>query len=128
MKISAIMRKAIVIDDHIKVRDAAKIMSKKDIGSLIVVKGNSIKGIITERDIMRNLSKLDLQISKVMTKDVKTIDSEDDVENASNIMVAEKIKKLPVLGDKKLVGVITMTDLLAHSSKFSEFQEDFLIN
>ena len=68
MNVLEIMSKAVVVDDHISVRDAAKIMSDKNIGSLIVVKDNKIIGIVTERDVLKNIPKLSEKISFIMTK------------------------------------------------------------
>jgi CBS domain-containing protein len=129
MEVSKIMRKAIIIDDHISVKEAAKIMSRKDVGSLIVVKDDAIKGIITERDVMKNLSRLDLEVRKVMSTRVVTIKGEASLEKAAGIFTSRKIKRLPVVKDKKLVGVVTMTDVLAHSSPGSvSVGEDFFFN
>ncbi len=126
MKVSQIMRKAVVIDDHILVRDAAKIMSKKDIGSLIIVKDSKVKGIITERDVMRNIKKINSKVKQVMSTKVLTTSPDEDLSEVANLMTAHKIKRVPVVDKEKLVGVITITDVLAHSS--GDFGEDFLIN
>ncbi|MAG07456.1 histidine kinase [Candidatus Pacearchaeota archaeon] len=129
MEVSKIMRRAIIIDDHISVKEAAKIMSRKDVGSLIVVKDDAIKGIITERDIMKNLSNLDSEVRKVMSTRVVTIDGGASLEKAAKLLTSRKIKRLPVVKDKKLAGVVTMTDVLVHSSPGSvSVEEDFWFN
>lgn len=123
MKISQIMSKAIVIDDNTSVKEAAKIMSDKNIGSLIIVKDNKIAGIVTERDVLKNISKLNSKVSAIMSKNVITIEKEGNIEEAAEIMAEKKIKKLPVIEDKKLVGLISATDIIAHSKNLNE---DFL--
>jgi CBS domain-containing protein len=125
MKILEIMSKAVIIDDTINLRQAAKIMSDKNIGSLIIVKSNKIKGILTERDIMKNINKLSSKVSAVMSKNVITISSNDEIENASELMGKNKIKRLPVMDDNKLAGIISITDLIAHSRNLNQ---DFLFD
>ena len=51
MKVAEVMNKAFVIEDNINLKQASKIMSNKGIGSLIIIKGEKIIGIVTERDI-----------------------------------------------------------------------------
>ena len=126
MKVSEIMRKAVVVDSNIKVKEAAKIMSEKGIGSLIIFKDNKIKGILTERDVIKNISKSDSNIEKIMSKNVITIKFDSDVEEAVKLLKNNDIKRLPVVKDKKLVGIITITDIIANKSL--EIEDDFFIN
>lgn len=125
-EISKIMNKAFIVDDNVTLKSAAKMMSDKNIGSLLIVKDGKIKGIITERDILKNIAKLDSKVSSVMSKKVVTIDSEEKIEEAIGIMSENKIKRLPVMEDGKLVGIITATDIIAHAKEINE--EEFLIN
>ncbi len=128
MKISKIMRKAIVIDSSISVKDAAKIMSKKGIGCLIVTKNNKIKGIITERDIIKNIPHLNYKISKIMSKKVRTISPDENIEKGAEILSKYNIKRLPVIENRTLKGIVTITDILGHCGNIEELNEDFLIN
>ena len=125
-EISKIMNKAFIVDDNVTLKSAAKMMSDKNIGSLLIVKDGKIKGIITERDILKNISKLNLKVSLVMSKKVITIESEEKIEEAIGIMSENKIKRLPVMQDGKLAGIITATDIIAHAKEINE--EEFLIN
>lgn len=111
------MNKAIVIDSDIKLRDAAKLMSEKRIGSLIIMKKDKIVGILTERDVLRSVNKLDSRVSEIMARNVITINADESIDNAALLMSKHKIKRLPVLEKGKLVGIITATDLLAHSDE-----------
>jgi len=120
MKVKEIMKRAIVVDRNVRVKEAAKIMSEKGIGSLIVSKGKKIVGIVTEKDIIRNVDKLNKKISDIMSKDVITIDQEGGIDDAASLMAKHKIKRLPVLEDGKLVGIITATDLIANSDELNE--------
>lgn len=120
MKVSKIMNKAIAAEDDVSLRDAAKIMSSKNIGSLIIMNKEKIVGIITERDIMRNVSKLDIKVSLAMSKNVITIDANESLDNAALLMNKHKIKRLPVIKKGVLVGIITVTDILGHAEEWGE--------
>ena len=114
------MHKAIATDSDIKLKDAARLMAIKNIGSLIVMKNDKITGIITERDVLRNVHKLDSKISKLMSGNVVTINEGESLDNAALLMDRHKIKRLPVVNKDKLVGIITVTDLLAYSEEWGE--------
>ena len=120
MKISEVMNKAFVVDANIKVRHAVKIMSDKNIGCLIVLKGDRVAGVVSERDIMKNINSLNTKISSIMTKDVITIEHNESIDNAALIMAENQIKKLPVMEKGKLVGIITATDIIANSDILNE--------
>ncbi len=125
MRVKEVMNKAIAIEHDVSVKEAAKIMSDRNIGSLIVLDKNKIVGIITERDVMKNVSFLGKKIYSVMSKNVVTIDHAESLENAALIMTERKIKRLPVLDNGKLVGIITATDIIANSDLLNE---DFLLD
>lgn len=120
MKVKEIMNKAIAIDHDISVKEAAKIMSTRNIGSLIVLKKNKIVGIMTERDIIKNISILGKKTSSAMSKSVVTIDHNESLDNAALIMTQKQIKRLPITDKDKLVGVITATDIIANSDVLNE--------
>ena len=123
MKVKEIMQSAFVVEKDIGLKEAARIMSEKGIGSLLIVSNKKLKGIITEKDIMRNFGK-DKRVSEVMTKNVITIEPNDDIEAALTTMKNKKIKRLPVIKDDSLLGIIIITDIASHAY---EIAEDFLI-
>jgi len=120
MKVKQIMHKAIVVEGDINLKAAAGIMSKRNIGSLVVIKKNKIVGIITERDIMRNVNRLNSKLSSVMSKKVITIDEGESINNAALLMSKHKIKRLPVIKNGKLAGMITATDLVGNADELGE--------
>ncbi len=120
MKLSEIMNKAVAVDEDIQLKNAVKIMSERGIGSLIVMKKDKIVGIVTERDILRNVNKLNIRISQVMSKKVISINDNETVDNAALMMAKYRIKRLPVLKNEKLVGIITATDIIANSESLNE--------
>jgi CBS domain-containing protein len=97
---------------------AAKLMKKHAIGCVVVVdKTEKPKGLITERDIVRRVSALDLvpskvQVSKSMTKPPTTIEAAANVTDAAKKMHEMKIRRLIVLQGSKLTGIITSNDIV----------------
>lgn len=125
MRVSDIMNKVVAIDEDITIKAAAKIMTDRDIGSLIVLKGEKIKGIVTDRDILRNINKGSQKIALVMSRDVITVDENESIDNAAIIMSENNIRKLPVVSDGKVVGIITATDIIKNSESLNL---DFLLD
>jgi len=121
----AMTKNILVIHPDTAIKDAAKIMAQRRVGSLIAVEGNKLVGIITELDIIWKVVAGDLDpkitlVRDVMTKEVVTVKANQTLEEATQIMVENKIKKLPVLEGDKLVGIITATDLISVQPKMIE--------
>lgn len=98
-------------------REVVATMNKFDIGSIVVVQGNRPVGIITERDILRRivqpcLPPETLTARQVMTSPLLTIDEATSIDEAAKLMAKEKVKKLPVMVNQKLVGIVTLTDIV----------------
>jgi len=120
MKVSEIMNKAFVIEEKTTLKEAAKIMSDKNVGGLIVMRRDKVAGIIAESDILKNVSSLGKKVSEVMNKKVVAINKSDSLENAAEIMAENKIKRLPVMNNEELVGIVTATDILAHCEDITD--------
>jgi CBS domain-containing protein len=109
-------------DPERSVRDAATIMAKAHTGSLIVIIKGKPAGIVTEGDISRAISAGvnpdKVPVKKIMSKRLVTIDSDKRVEEAAKLMAEKNIKKLPVLEDGSLVGIVTQTDIVASTFDF----------
>ena len=120
MRVREIMNKAFVVDDNIKVKEAARIMSNKNIGSLIVMKKNKVVGILTERDILKSIEKPGASVGTVMTKNMVFVDPNENLENAAELMTSNKIRRLPVIEKGELIGIVTATDLIANSDFLGE--------
>ena len=101
-----------------KVSDAAKLMKKTEVGSIIVMQKGKARGIITERDIVHKViaagkDPKKTNLHSIMSKPLKVIKASDKVESAALALRANKIKRLPVVNKHgKLVGIITEGDLL----------------
>ncbi|MGQ9461178.1 MAG: CBS domain-containing protein [Candidatus Bathyarchaeaceae archaeon] len=106
-----------VVRPDSSVREVVAIMNKFDIGSIIVVQGNRPVGIITERDILRRivepcLAPETLTARQVMSSPVLTIKETASLDEAAKLMAKKGVKKLPVMDNQKLVGIITFTDIV----------------
>jgi len=112
------------------IQEASRIMRDKTISCLVVLKSRIPAGIITERDIVYRLVTKNLDSTKVLVKEVmssplKTVNPEENVYYASRMMITNHIKKLPVVKNKKLVGIITQTDL---TNFFADQRKDFILD
>jgi CBS domain-containing protein len=100
------------------IAEAAREMAKWRIGSLIIMEGNRPVGIITEGDISRSVAKgseLGSSLAPFVKKRLITVTPGERVEVAAKMMSESKIKKLPVMDDGRLVGIITQTDIVSSS-------------
>lgn len=126
MKVSDLMTKAAVTDapDDTLAEAAAK-MRAQQTGSLLVMEGNSLAGIVTERDVLKVVGAgqdpKSVSLRDVMTKDPVTVDPDSSIQDAAKIMFDKWFRHLPVTtGDGKIVGIISMRDLLTLVSQGME--------
>lgn len=96
-------------------RDAADRMWKQQTGSLLVIDGTELLGIVTERDVMKSVARGDdldaTPISAVMTRSLVTVTPETSVQDAARHMSSRWIRHLPVLDGDQLVGMVSQRDL-----------------
>jgi len=107
-----------VVRPDTSVKEVVATMNKFDIGSVVVVQGDRPVGIITERDILRRLvepclAPETLTARQIMTSPVLTISETASIDEAAKLMARKRVKKLPVINNGKLVGMITYTDIVA---------------
>ncbi len=118
----AMTKNVLVTKPTLTIRDVAKVMSEHRVGCLVAMEDKKIVGIVTELDIICKVVAEDKDpntttVGDIMTKDVHTIRADQTLEEASQLMIEYKIKKLPVLEDDNLVGIITATDLISVQPK-----------
>jgi CBS domain-containing protein len=121
-KVKDIMtKKVITIESTKTVSEAAIMMTEKDVSNLIVMDHNVPIGIVTERDIVRRVIAKDRQsstkISEIMSTPLRVIDPDASLKDAARKMTRQRIRRLPVIRDNKLVGMLTSTDFARHLSK-----------
>jgi CBS domain-containing protein len=115
MRISDVMTEAAVTDrPGDTLEQAARKMWQQQTGSLLVLEGNDLLGIVTERDVLKAVATgmpLDTPISDVMSKDLITVGPGTSLREAAGIMTEKWIRHLPVLDGGKLVGIVSQRDL-----------------
>jgi CBS domain-containing protein len=123
-----IMTKDVVtVEANKTVFEAAELMTEKALGCLIVVIKAFPVGIITERDIVRRIvakrASLDTKLTDVMTKTLITVEPETSLKEAARIMSTNKIRRLPVLKQNKLVGIVVASDFVRNVGKKTTTEE-----
>ena len=107
-------------------QDAAQEMNKRNVGCVIITEKSKPIGIITERDFVTKVAAegrpLFTEISEVMSSPLITIDPEETIWEASEIMKEKLIHKLPVIENDRIIGVITTSDIVRISSMGSDSQ------
>ena len=112
-----IMQKNVItIQEDKTALDAAKVIAEKDISFLVIIKDEKPIGVITERDFVRKIAAEDKNasqtpLSEIMSYKFRWVEPSTDIEDAVQKMLNHNIRRLIVLEDEKLVGVITQTDL-----------------
>ena len=127
-------RNLITAKPEISVRAAARLMTKKRVGSLLLTEGDILKGILTEKDIIWALSKKsEKDLTKVKANDIcakklTTIKPSADVYDAIRLMRKKKFRRLPVTIKKRVIGYLTLKDILRIQPELFEIaQESYII-
>ena len=96
--------------------DAARMFSKYDVGSMPVVDGDTLVGVITDRDIIiegvaKNLDLADTPVSKIMSTNVVTVDVTDEAQAVAQVLADKQIRRVPVVDGNRVVGVVSQADI-----------------
>ncbi len=121
----AMTSSVITVDAKTSIAQAAAIMSQKGIGSLIIKSNSEPEGLVTESDIITKVVSMDIQASQitvgeVMTQNLIKIDPGCDLNEAARTMAKNKIRRLPVVNNGVLVGILTSTDVMTVSPELTE--------
>jgi len=97
--------------------DALKLMAEKNIGALLIVSGGKLAGIMSERDYARKVilhgkSSHDMLVREIMSEKVVTVQPEQTVEDCMTLMTGKRIRHLPVVNGDKIVGLLSIGDLV----------------
>jgi len=117
LKVEDVMVKEVItIDENSTVKEAAEVMNKFEIGCLIAVRKGKAMGIITERDLLKRViadakNPSETKVKDVMSSPLVVVEPSMDLEEAVKLMFQMKIKKLPVVDGKRLVGLVSLTDI-----------------
>jgi CBS domain-containing protein len=136
MKVKDILKikgpEVVTIHDEKMVYEAMEVLVKHRIGSLLALdQAGTIVGILTERDILNvSYSKYEVlkstPVKEVMTRDLFIGQPEDELDAVENLMSENRVRHLPILEKKRLVGIISMGDVVKHQKKASEYENRHL--
>jgi CBS domain-containing protein len=120
-------KEVITVDVNKSVFEAAQLMTTKSLGCLIVVDKGLPVGIITERDLVRRIvakrSSVDLRVVEVMTKTLVAVNPDTSLKEAARVMSTNKIRRLPVLKQNQLVGIVVASDFVRNLGKRTTAEE-----
>jgi CBS domain-containing protein len=123
------------IDPDAFVFDAIKLMAEKGVGALLVLKGEKLFGIVSERDytrkvILKGKSSQKTLVKDIMTEEVISADVDYDIKKCMVLMTTKGIRHLPIKQEEKLVGIVSLGDLVKtiiaeQESKIRGFEKHF---
>ncbi|MGA9175634.1 MAG: CBS domain-containing protein [Desulfobacterales bacterium] len=123
------------ISPDAKVYEALQLMADKNIGALMVMEGDRAVGLISERDYARKIvlkgkfSK-DVPVHEIMTVDIVRIGPDRDVENCMELMTDKRVRHLPVFENDRLIGIISIGDIvkaiIEHKEEIIEQLENYI--
>ncbi|WP_459982280.1 CBS domain-containing protein [Nocardioides sp. AN3] len=114
------------------IRQLLGILAEHNIGACIVSDGDDIQGIVSERDVVRRLHSdganvaIESTVSAIMTAEVTVCSPADAVEEILGVMTERRIRHLPVVDDGRLVGIVSIGDLVKHRIDQLTFERDQL--
>lgn len=115
------------------VLEALQLMSEKSIGAVIVTEGEQLAGILSERDCVRKVelqgrSAATTQVAHIMTADVLVVTPEQDTNACMGLMTERRLRHLPVVDNGRLIGLVSIGDLVAEIMSEQEFTINQLQN
>ena len=119
-------RELIKIDPNQTVFEALTMLSKYDIGALVVMNGEILSGIFSERDYARKVilsgkSSKETFVKEIMTEKVKCISPQNNIEDCMKIMTESRFRHLPVLENDKVLGIISIGDIVRETITYQKF-------
>jgi CBS domain-containing protein len=119
------------IEPDATVLEATRKMNQHQLGALLVMTGERVAGIFTERDVLRRVvaeqrDPASTSVESVMTTNVICVEPDSDIDEVSSIMQQQKIRHLPVCDDGKLMGMVSIGDVNAYHATHQEAQLTFL--
>jgi len=119
------------IAPHETAYKALQLMSEKDLGALVVIDNGKVVGVFTERDyarkvILKGKSSKTTNVSELMTKEVLYVEPDTSVEDCMSLMTEKRVRHLPVMEKKNLVGVVTQGDVVKQLIADQKFENEEL--
>lgn len=101
----------------ISVYDAIKIMGEKNVGAILIIEDDQLKGILSERDYARKIvlqgkSSKNTLVNEIMVSKVVTVQPTDDLDYCMGLMISRRIRHLPVIENDKVIGLVSIGDVV----------------
>jgi CBS domain-containing protein len=135
MTIESILRRkgtdVTTIAPEASVKTAADWLRAKNIGALVVTSGNAVLGLISEREIVDALSRHgeatgSMLVKEIMQRGVYTVSPDESVNRVMNLMTHHRVRHMPVLRGDKLVGIVSIGDIVKHRLEDLELEANVL--
>jgi CBS domain-containing protein len=107
-------RNLLTVEQETALVDAARAMTERRVGAVLIVSGGRLTGILTERDVLRAVASGDVggDVAAWMTRGPETVDADESTEQAGVVMIHGGFRHLPVLDDGAPVGIVSIRDLM----------------
>jgi CBS domain-containing protein len=137
MTISAILSskgdEVLTVTGGTPVREAVALLASRKIGALPVVRGGSVVGIMSERDVIYKLESdgaaiLDWTVDRIMTAPAITVEPASEILGALSLMTRRRIRHLPVVEGERLIGLVSIGDLVKHRMDKIEAEAAAMLN
>lgn len=137
MTIAAILQNKdadlLTIEASVSVREAVELLAERRIGALPVVDGGAVAGIMSERDVIYCLRSdgaavLDWPVERIMTSPAITVERDEPVLNALSLMTRRRIRHLPVVEGGRIIGIVSIGDLVKYRMDKIEREAADLLN
>jgi CBS domain-containing protein len=117
---------ALYVSPESTVYDALSVMANHKIGALLVLSNDHLVGIFSERDyarevVLKGRASRTTAVSEIMSKQVITVTPENTVEDCMNLMSGKRIRHLPVLENDKVIGILSIGDLVKETIAYQQF-------
>lgn len=102
---------------NITVYEALRIMGEKNVGAVLVIEDNQLKGILSERDyarkiVLKDKASKETFVHEIMNKDIVTVKPTDNIEYCMDLITNKRVRHLPVLLEEKVVGIVSIGDVV----------------
>ncbi len=113
------------------IQEACRLLTEHRIGAVLVLDGDQVAGVFSERDVVRVLedkgaAALDIPLSEVMSRNVLTCNPEDSIDAVMGVMTARRVRHLPVLAEGRLVGLVSIGDVVKYRLDEAALEVDSL--
>ncbi|GIK96872.1 MAG: inosine-5-monophosphate dehydrogenase [Alphaproteobacteria bacterium] len=119
------------IQPQATIAEACRLFAEHRIGAVLVMEDDRVVGVFSERDTVRALAQhggraLDIPLSEVMTRDVLTCSPEDSIDDIMGVMTARRVRHLPVVEEGRLIGIISIGDVVKYRLEQAALEVDSL--